>query len=207
MNYLNANILISLLVIWIFTSFFAGLYPAFVLSSFKITTTLKGSKGNSTKGGIFRKILVVIQFALSTGLIICSLVVSNQLEFLKNKDLGFEKENMIYIPVQGKMMEKYDLIKQFLVKYPMWTDACRSSHSAPFSVGSYGGGWDWEGKGPDVRPLVGFMMADFDFPKTFKINMLEGRFFSSEFSSDTDSNFEGNLNVVINTTFADIIGK
>ena len=207
MDYSNITIIISLFAIWIFTSFFAGLYPAFVLSSFKITSTLKGSKGNGSKGGIFRKILVVIQFSLSIGLIICSLVVSKQQEFLKNVDLGFEKENMIYIPIQGKMMEKYELIKPELLNNPNIINMCRTSHHTPYSVGSNGGGWEWEGKDPDLRPLVGFMVADYDFPKTFKINILEGRYFSSEFPSDTSTRVDGNMNVVINKTFADLIGK
>jgi len=207
MDYSNIKIISSLIFIWVFTSFFAGLYPAFVLSSFKVTSTLKGSRGNGTKGGIFRKILVVIQFSLSIGLIICSLIVNKQQEFLKNVDLGFEKENMIYIPIQGKMMEKYDLIKPELLNNPNIVNLCRTSHHSPYTVGSNGGGWEWEGKDPNVRPLVGFMVADYDFPKTFKINILEGRYFSSKFSSDTVTSFDGNINVVINKTFADLIGK
>jgi len=206
MEYSNITILLSLIIIWMLTSFFAGLYPAFVLSSFKITSSLKGSKGNSSRGGIFRKILVVIQFSLSIILIICSLVVSEQLEFLKNKDLGFEKENMVYIQIQGKMMDRYDIIKRELLTNSEIINLSRTSHSDPFSIGSNGGGWDWEGKDPNVNPLVGFMVGDDQFPETFKIKMLKGRYFSPDFPSDTVASFGGNLNVVINKTFADIIG-
>jgi ABC-type antimicrobial peptide transport system permease subunit len=206
MEYSNLTIIISLVLIWIFTSFFAGLYPAFVLSSFKVISTLKGSKGNSSRGGVFRKVLVVIQFSLSVILIICSLVVNNQLEFLRDKDLGFDKNNMIYVQAQGKMMEKFDLIKSELLKDKDIEFVTRTSHHDPYTVGSNGGGWEWDGKDPNVNPLVGFMVGDVDFPETFKINVLKGRYFSSEFASDTVTDGESNLNVVINKTFADIIG-
>ena len=206
MDYSNLTILLSLIIIWFFTSFFAGLYPAFVLSSFKVTNTLKGSKGNGSKGGAFRKVLVVIQFSLSIILIICSLVVNNQLEFLKNKDLGFDKNNMVYIKVQGKMMDRYEIIKHELLNNPNIEQLTRTSHYNPYAVGGNGGGWDWEGKDPNVNPLVGFMVGGIDFPETFKIKMLEGRYFSPDFPSDTATSFGGNLNVVINKTFAEIIG-
>lgn len=208
MDYSNITIIISLVAIWIFTSLSAGIYPAFVLSSFKVISTLKGAKGNGNKGGLFRKILVVIQFSLSIGLIICSLVVSKQLEFLKNKDLGFDKNNMIYIPIQGKMMDRYNMIKQDLLNNPNIENLTRTSYSNPFSVGSNGGGWNWEGKDPNVSPLVSYLIADEEFIKTFKIKLLDGRYFSSEFSSDTSSGEDQTLyNVVINKEFADIIGN
>lgn len=206
MEYSNLTIIISLVLIWIFTSFFAGLYPAFVLSSFKVISTLKGSKGNTSRGGVFRKVLVVIQFSLSIILIICSLVVNNQLEFLRDKDLGFDKNNMIYVQVQGKMMDKFDLIKSELLKDKDIELVTRTSHYTPYAVGSNGGGWEWDGKDPNVNPLVGFMVGDVDFPETFKIDVLEGRYFSKEFASDTVTDGEHDLNVVINKTFADIIG-
>lgn len=207
MNYGNIIIITSLILIWIFTSFFAGLYPAFVLSSFKITKTLKGSKGNSTRGGGFRKVLVVLQFSISVGLIICSIVVSKQLDFLKNKDLKFDKSNMIYIPIQGKMMERYDMIKQRLLESSNIVNMTRTSHYNPFTVGSNGGGWNWEGKDPGVNPLVASMAADEDFIKTFKIKLLQGRFFSPEFASDTISEQTNTYNIVINQKFANIIGN
>ncbi|HAF29675.1 MAG TPA: hypothetical protein DCG75_11575 [Bacteroidales bacterium] len=208
MDYSNITILLSLVAIWIFTSLSAGIYPAFVLSSFKVISTLKGAKRNGNKGGLFRKILVVIQFSLSIGLIICSLVVSKQLEFLKNKHLGFDKNNMIYIPIQGKMMDRYNMIKQDLLNNPNIENLTRTSYSNPFSVGSNGGGWEWEGKDPNVSPLVSYLVADEDFIKTFKIKLLDGRYFSSEFTSDTSNTEDQTIyNVVINKEFADIIGN
>lgn len=205
MEYTNPIILISLLLIWIFTSFFAGLYPAFVLSSFKVTSTLKGSKGSASKGGVFRKILVVIQFSLSIGLIICTLVVSKQLNFLKNKDLGFDKNNMIYIPVQGKMMDRYTSIKAELVANENVMNVTRTSHYNPYSIGANGGGWNWEGKDPNLNPLVYLMVGDIGFTETFKIKMLKGRYFSSEYISDT-ATCGNDLKIVVNKTFADMIG-
>ncbi len=207
MDYSDITILTSLVVIWVFTSFCAGLYPAFVLSSFKVISTLKGDKRNGNKGGVFRKVLVVIQFSLSIGLIICTLVVSEQLDFLKNKDLKFDKNNMVYIQVQGKMMDRYDMIKSELLNNPNIVNLTRTSHSNPFTVGSNGGGWQWEDKDPNVSPLVSQMTADEDFIKTFRIKLLEGRYFSPEFSSDTSGGESDTYNIVINKEFAEIIGN
>ncbi len=206
MDYTSIPIIVSLLLIWVFTSFFAGLYPAFVLSSFKVVKTLKGSKGNSSRGGIFRKVLVVVQFSLSIGLIISSIVVSKQIDFLKKKDLKFDEKNLIYIQIQGKMMDRYDIIKQELLNNPNIVNMTRTSHNNPFMVGSNGGGWEWEGKNSDVSPLVSYLIADEDFIKTFKIKLFEGRYFSPEFSSDTSGESSNVYNVVINRKFADIIG-
>ncbi len=206
MDYSNITIILSLIFIWLFTSLAAGIYPAFVLSSFKVVSTLKGSKGNSSRGGVFRKVLVVIQFSLSIGLIICTLVVNKQIEFLKQKDLKFDKNNMVYVQIQGKMMDRYDIIKQGLLNNPNILSLTRTSHQSPFMVGSNGGGWQWEGKDPDVSPLVSAMVADENFIKTFKIKLFEGRYFSPEFSSDTASASTKVYNIVINKMFADIIG-
>lgn len=205
-DYTSPGLLLSLFAIWIFTSIAAGIYPAFVLSSFKVISTLKGSRGNGSHAGVFRKILVVIQFSLSIGLIISTLVVNKQIEFLKNRDLKFDKNNMIYIQIQGKMNDRYNLIKQSLLNDPNIISLTRTSHHTPYSVGSNGGGWQWEGKDPNVSPLVSALVADEDFIKTFKIKLFEGRYFSPEFSSDTTSGSTQIYNVVINELFADIIG-
>lgn len=206
LNYLNPSILISLLLVWIFTSFVAGLYPAFVLSSFKITDTLKGAKAQGVKGGLLRKILVIIQFSLSIGLIISSLVVNEQLNFLKNKELGLEKENLIYIPMKGEVADKYDIIKNELLSNNNIESMTRTSHDHPYAIGRSGAGLGWEGKDPDVDPTVYYMDTDEDFVNTFKIQLLSGRYFSPEFVSDLNVEESNIHNVVINKTLAEIIG-
>jgi ABC-type antimicrobial peptide transport system permease subunit len=206
LNYLDPSILISLLIIWIFTSFVAGLYPAFILSSFKITDTLKGSKAQGVKGGFLRKVLVIIQFSLSIGLIISSLVVNEQLSFLKNIELGLEKENLIYMTIKGEVTDKYDIIKNELLSNDNIESITRTSHDSPYRLGRSGSGLKWDGKGPDVDPSVFYMDTDEDFINTFKIKLLSGRFFSPEFVSDINV-VESNIhNVVINKTLAEIIG-
>ena len=206
-DYWNPTITLSLVAIWLFTSFVAGIYPAFVLSGFKVTRTLKGSKGNSSQGNLFRKVLVIIQFTLSIILIVCSLGINKQIKFLKDYDLGFDKNNMLYIKMQGKANSRYDIIKSELINNANIVDVTKTSQWSPVSVGSNGGGWEWKGKDPDEDVLVTNLTVDEDYLKTFKIKLLEGRFFSSEFPSDTIGR-EGNMhNIVINKKFADIIGK
>ncbi len=206
LNYLNPSILISLLIVWIFTSFVAGLYPAFVLSSFKITDTLKGAKAQGVKGGLLRKVLVIIQFSLSIGLIISSIVVNEQLNFLKNKELGLEKENLIYMTIKGEVADKYDIIKNELLSNNNIESITRTSHDHPYAIGRSGAGLEWEGKDPDVDPSVYYMDTDEDFINAFKIKLLSGRYFSPEFVSDLNVEETNIHNVVINKTFAEIIG-
>jgi len=206
LNYLDPGILIGLLIVWVFTSFVAGLYPAFVLSSFKITDTLKGAKTQGAKGGLLRKVLVVIQFSLSIGLIISSIVVNEQLNFLKNKDLGLEKENLIYTIINGEIPEKYDIIKNKLLLNNNIESITRTSHDNPYAIGRSGSGLGWEGKDPDVDPTVYYMDTDEDFVNAFKIKLLAGRYFSPEFVSDLNGENTSSYNVVINKTFAEIIG-
>jgi ABC-type antimicrobial peptide transport system permease subunit len=205
LNYLNPSILISLLVIWIFTSFVAGLYPAFVLSSFKITDTLKGAKAQGVRGGLLRKVLVIIQFSLSIGLIISSIVVNEQLNFLKNKELGLEKENLIYMRIKGDIPEKYDIIKSKLLLNNNIECITRTSHHDPYTIGRSGAGMEWEGKDPDVDPSIFIMHTDEDFINTFKIKLVSGRNFSSEFISDLDVEQTSFRSVLINKTLAKII--
>jgi len=206
LNYLDPSILISLVIVWIFTSFVAGLYPAFILSSFKISDTLKGTKTQGVKGGLLRKVLVVIQFSLSIGLIISSIVVNEQLNFLKNKELGLEKENLIYIQMKGEIPEKYDIIKNKLLSNNNIENITRTSHDNPYAIGRSGSGLEWEGKDPDFDPTVYYMDTDEDFINTFKIKLLSGRYFSPEFVSDLDVEETNIHKVVINKTLADIIG-
>jgi putative ABC transport system permease protein len=177
----------------------AGLYPAFFLSSFKLTNVLKGSPlAGRGRGALFlRNGLVVFQFAMSVLLIIGSLVIFRQLEFIKNQRLGFDKEHVVVIhnaDTLGVQLESYkERLKQ------------KSDVLGVTAVGSVPGhgtsNWGIGVEGVDrQRPLnMNFMTCDQDFAEVLNIKMLEGRFMSREFPSDKNA-------VVINKKATEYFG-
>ncbi len=181
------------------TGVISGLYPALYLSSFKPLSILK--KGGKTGTGhvSLRKVLVVFQFGISIFLIVSTLIVSMQHAYLINKNLGFDKQNIVYFPVNDNVKANIGSIKSELLRNTNIKDVSYAS-DIPFQIYSNGGGWTWNGKDSKQDVLISFFGVDYDFTKTFNIKMDKGRFFSTSFPSDTVNN------VIINETFANIIG-
>lgn len=193
----DLSILPVIIGIACFTGILSGSYPALFLSTFQPANVLQGSIKTSSKGPALRRILVVTQFAISIILIIGTIVIFNQLHYMRNKDLGFEKDQLIYFPVNGNLEQNFSLLKNELLKNTGILNIAMSSH-IPTGIYSNGSGWNWEGKRDDVDPMVTELVVDSDFLETFQMEMSQGRFFSQEFSSNS-------LNVVINERFADIM--
>lgn len=187
------------------TGLIAGSYPAFALSSFKPAQILKGFSGQG-KGILMRKILVVFQFTLSIFLIISSSIIYNQIMFMRNKDLGLNRDNVLYISTEGLAGEKYISLKNELLKNPNIEAVTAGSH-LPTLIGSNTGGWDWEGKDPNKNILIGYTITDFDYTKTFSLEMLEGRDFSAEFSLDSTKSLILNESAAKLTGIDNPIGK
>ncbi|MBX7153200.1 ABC transporter permease [bacterium] len=163
----------------------SGWYPAFVLSSFNPSKTLKGKSGGAY-GVWLRKSLVVVQFAISAILMIATGVIYNQLEFIQNKKLGFNEEQLVVIPMRGNgMREKSESIKRELLNHPNVVSVAAS--------GNLPGGGDWgipyepEGIPLDRVPPMRELVVDYDFVKTFEMEMAAGRTFSHEFSTDASA--------------------
>jgi len=175
----------------------SGSYPAFVLSSYKPAETIKRGSG-SAESGLFRKILVTAQFSLSVIMIIGTIVVSAQIGYIRNKNLGLNKENLGYVWMSGNFRSKYAVAKRELLGEPGITDITATSQ-LPINVLSSTSGWDWDGKPADASVLMSFISVDEDYVKTFGMQMAEGRFFSSEFGSDS-------LAVVVNETAVNAMG-
>ncbi|RPI73267.1 MAG: ABC transporter permease [Ignavibacteriales bacterium] len=199
-NYLSNNFFLIVIAVAVITGIISGSYPAIFLSSFSPVKILKENLNTGNKGSFLRRILVIIQFSLSIILLVSTIVVYNQLNFMKNKEVGYNKENVFYIPAKGNLIDKYEVLKKRLLNDKNILNVSISSHRPSF-VWTNGGGYEWEGKDPNEDVLISMMTVDEDFQKTFDLKIAEGRFFSNEYPADTIDA------VVINEKFANLMGE
>jgi putative ABC transport system permease protein len=186
--------LAAFVALYLLTVILAGSYPAFFLSSFTPGQILGSGFQTVKSRGLIRNALIVIMFIVSTVLLTSTLIISKQTGFLQKMDLGFEKDQLMYISLNGKLHEQVQALKQELGSSSDILSSCAVAH-LPTQIGNNGEGWNWEGKDPNFKPLVTTWATDEDLLKTIGAKMSEGDFFNR--------NSEG---IVINKAFADIIG-
>lgn len=175
----------------------SGSYPALMLSTFNIIESMKGNVKQSSFANYFRKGLVVFQFAISTLLIIGTTVVYKQLNYVLNKDLGLEKENLIAVSMEGDLAARMETYKSELLRIPEVTDVSAAAGN-PLNYGRSTSSADWEGKNPSEGYEVNVMLSDQDFIKTSGMEILAGRDFAQELKDST--------NFIINEVAAKLMG-
>ena len=193
-DYHSYGIWAVLLLLIFFTGVLAGSYPSFYLSSFIPVRVLKGFKGAGNNSLSIRKILVVIQFGFSICMIVCAIVVHNQMHYMNTKPLGFNKVNLVQLWRSGTLRgnHKVDLFKAELIKSGAIVAATESANGVTNnSVSTEKIGWPGQQKNEQIKMQLHF--SGYDFTKTIGSRMLLGRDFSRAFGNDS-------LAVVLNET-------
>jgi len=199
-NYLNNWIfVVGILCFLVGAGVLAGVYPAFILSSFRPVVVLKSAFSQEKKSVRLRKVLVMVQFAVSIMLILCTIVVSKQFGYMRNIDTGFDKSQVVILPMTEQTQQHFDAIREDLLKYPEIKGVTASTLKLGTPL------WRnrifFENQNPEEQWISPYMTVDYDFLSFYGIELLEGRDFSPKFADDSNSR-----SYIINKTLAKQIG-
>ena len=164
----------------------SGSYPAFVLSKFNPTRVLKGKFNSSNEGLLLRKVLVVVQFTVSVILIVGTLVIYKQLNFVQEKDLGFDQEQVVVLPMRSEeISNRFEALKDQVLDIPgvVYVSAASNIPGSNFNQNPV----RWRAEDPTVDVLE--MWADYDILQTLDIKLKSGRSFSKEYGEDAGGTF------------------
>ncbi|MEQ9422895.1 MAG: FtsX-like permease family protein [Cyclobacteriaceae bacterium] len=188
--------MISLAAI-LLTGIIAGSYPALYLSSFSPIKTLKGRISTGKNASTPRKVLVILQFGFSIILMISTVVIIQQIDLVKNRELGYKQDNLISVYWTDQIQQNWDVLKQDLLQSGA-VESVTSSNSEITQINS-NNFLGWPGKPENLRVIFTTIAANYDYCQTMGIKVLQGRDFSDDFTSDTSS-------IVINKAALDLMG-
>ena len=164
----------------------SGSYPALFLSSFNVVGVLRQRFTQGKGGRTVRRSLVVFQFTMSVLLILGTLTVYEQLDFIRNKNLGWDRENVVYMRLEGSALQQYEAFRQTLLQKPGIVDVTSASQTL-LRLGNSSTNVTWEGKHPDDALSFHVVNANYGFVETMRIALKAGRTFSASFGSESTS--------------------
>jgi putative ABC transport system permease protein len=180
------------------TGCLSGSYPAFYLSRFNPLHVLKGGPTQGRGGSSLRRLLVVFQFVVSIGLTVATLTIYHQLLFMRNRDLGINKDFVINFELRGDLRNNYRTVKTKLLENPdiLAVSVTNGSFTKRFATEKA----DWEGKDPESNVVMAIHAVDYDYQKIFDLKMVEGRYFSREHPTDLTAG------IIVNETAIRVMG-
>jgi len=194
----NPQLLLIIFLVSLLVGVLSGIYPSMVISAYNPVKVLKGkifsNGGNSIS---IKKILVAAQFSISLFMLIVSFILLNHVDFILNKDLGFDNKNILYTEINPRDKMSFETVKTSMLQHPEIADISFSS-TIPF-IGNIGGYVSWEGAASDEREMVSRNYVNYDFIPTYNIKMAYGRNFSTEYPAD-------NKACIINETALKVFG-
>lgn len=177
----HVHVLPWLLTVLVGTAVFSGVYPSLYLSAFQPARVMRSSRGSGEGRSVFRRILVVGQFAISTFLIIATIFIHRQLIFMQSKDLGYDRDQLVTMRLHGD----FETLRLRFLQHPAVRHVTASCQN-PLWITSTHGQLDWEGKDPDLSVTMNWDFVDYDYLETLGMEIVEGRAFSRDFATDVD---------------------
>ncbi|MDB5242175.1 MAG: hypothetical protein JWP57_2800, partial [Spirosoma sp.] len=197
----NSALWLGIVGLVLVTGFLSGSYPALFLSGLQPVGILKGVLRFGSGPATFRQALVVFQFSLSIFLIVSMLAVGRQMQYLRTKNLGLDRENVIYVPLEGEIAQpkKVEVFRRELMRLPAVASAT-TTMSLPIDVQGRSGDLNWPGKYPKLQTSVACMFVGGDFTRTMNIKLIGGRDFRTDSPADS-------TNYLINEATAKLMAK
>jgi len=199
-EYTNLTFILTLIAIAFVTGLISGSYPSLFLSAFNPVLVLKGKLKTGSKGSMFRRVLVIVQFSLSIMLVICTIMVTKQVDYIQNRKLGYDKNNLITVAMQGDINKKYQLIKQEFSNIPGVSKVSGNGGGMPVSIGNSTSSVSWPGRDTTENILWSFCNVDDNLFDTYGMKLIDGRTFQKENLTDT-------ANIVLNEEAAKMMNK
>jgi putative ABC transport system permease protein len=190
--------IVALLLIALVCGIVAGSYPAIYLSGFKPVHVLKGLKLKAGSAAWIRKTLVVTQFSISIVLIISTIVIYQQIQHVKNRELGYDRNNLLTISSRGDMVKNFSAIRQDMLNTGLIENAGLNSFNI-MNIGNNSSGYDWAGKDQSKNPLFSQRSVSPELIPTLGLKFLEGRNFGNNIEADS-------TNVIITESVARMMG-